>query len=268
MDRLTDTTTLNGSDWINVPKRCKVCWDKCESCNADQECIDRLAEYENTGLSPAEITALKAENERLKEENSKLRRGSQRMKEKTIYDYYPLNLMRDVLDKDVLDMVYIRGISTALGLLSERERQMLSARYERGLTLEQLGKEQGVTRERIRQIIAKAIRKLRNPSYSRKFLGMSIVEHYQILAEKERSMIEKEQAIHAYYVAHTDSKPPKKSIELQSIEYLDLSVRSYNCLIRAGKKTIGDVAETSYEKLIQIRNLGRRSLQEIVTPDA
>ena len=185
------------------------------------------------------------------------------MKEKTIYDLYPLNLVQDILGSD-LETVYIPGVGAALSLLTERERQMLSARYERGLTLEQLGKEQGVTRERIRQIIAKAIRKLRHPSYSRKFLGMSIVEHYQILAEKERSMIEKEQAIHAYYSAHSDRNPPEKSIELQPIENLDLSIRSYNCLTRAGKKTIGDIAETPYGELLKVRNLGRRSLQEIV----
>ena len=56
--------------------------------------------------------------------------------------------------------------------LSERERKVLELRF--GLrdgqtrTLEEVGQEFGVTRERIRQIEAKALRKLRHPSRSRK----------------------------------------------------------------------------------------------------
>ena len=63
-------------------------------------------------------------------------------------------------------------IQTILGQLSGRERKVLEMRY--GLvdgqfhTLEEVGQEMGVTRERIRQIEAKALRKLRHPLRSRK----------------------------------------------------------------------------------------------------
>jgi RNA polymerase primary sigma factor len=62
-------------------------------------------------------------------------------------------------------------IRSALGVLSEREREVLEMRF--GLqdgqdhTLEEVGKYFGVTRERIRQIEAKALRKLRHPTRSR-----------------------------------------------------------------------------------------------------
>ncbi len=62
-------------------------------------------------------------------------------------------------------------IRSALGVLSERERQVLELRF--GLTdgqdntLEEVGRFFGVTRERIRQIEAKALRKLRHPTRSR-----------------------------------------------------------------------------------------------------
>lgn len=62
-------------------------------------------------------------------------------------------------------------IRSALGVLSERERQVLEMRF--GLidgqdhTLEEVGRHFGVTRERIRQIEAKALRKLRHPTRSR-----------------------------------------------------------------------------------------------------
>ena len=58
-----------------------------------------------------------------------------------------------------------------LGTLDERERRVLELRYgiggDRARTLEEVGKEFGVTRERIRQIEAKALRKLRHPARSK-----------------------------------------------------------------------------------------------------
>jgi RNA polymerase primary sigma factor len=62
-------------------------------------------------------------------------------------------------------------VRNVLEFLSDRERQVLEMRF--GLkdgkdhTLEEVGNEFGVTRERIRQIEAKALRKLRHPSRSR-----------------------------------------------------------------------------------------------------
>jgi RNA polymerase primary sigma factor len=63
-------------------------------------------------------------------------------------------------------------IRSALSILSEREREVLEMRFGLGeegqeATLEEVGKHFGVTRERIRQIEAKALRKLRHPTRSR-----------------------------------------------------------------------------------------------------
>ena len=63
-------------------------------------------------------------------------------------------------------------LEEVLGTLTEREQKVLTLRYGledgRARTLEEVGKEFNVTRERIRQIEAKALRKLRHPSRSRK----------------------------------------------------------------------------------------------------
>jgi RNA polymerase primary sigma factor len=66
-------------------------------------------------------------------------------------------------------------IGEALSKLTDREKKIIELRFgiEDGKfrTLEEVGREFGITRERIRQIEAKALRKLRHPSYSRKLRG-------------------------------------------------------------------------------------------------
>ena len=48
-----------------------------------------------------------------------------------------------------------------------------------------------------------------------------------------------------------------------TIEDLDLSVRSYNCLKRAGINTVSDLAQKSEDDMMKVRNLGRKSLEEV-----
>jgi DNA-directed RNA polymerase subunit alpha len=49
-----------------------------------------------------------------------------------------------------------------------------------------------------------------------------------------------------------------------SIEELDLSVRSYNCLKRAGINNVEDLANKTEEDMMKVRNLGRKSLEEVL----
>lgn len=54
-----------------------------------------------------------------------------------------------------------------------------------------------------------------------------------------------------------------KTLEM-TIEELDLSVRSFNCLKRAGINTVEDLINKSEEDMMKVRNLGRKSLDEVV----
>ena len=49
-----------------------------------------------------------------------------------------------------------------------------------------------------------------------------------------------------------------------TIEELDLSVRSFNCLKRAGINTVADLVNTTEEDMMKVRNLGRKSFEEVV----
>ena len=60
-----------------------------------------------------------------------------------------------------------------------------------------------------------------------------------------------------------DGKGKEKVLEM-TIEELDLSVRSFNCLKRAGINTVEDLINKSEEDMMKVRNLGRKSLEEVV----
>ena len=79
------------------------------------------------------------------------------------------------------------------------------------------------------------------------YLFINLTEHVQGV----EIMVEKEE----------DKK--EKILEM-TIEELDLSVRSYNCLKRAGINTVEDLINTSEEDMMKVRNLGRKSLEEVL----
>ena len=60
-----------------------------------------------------------------------------------------------------------------------------------------------------------------------------------------------------------DDKGKEKILEM-TIEDLDLSVRSFNCLKRAGIDTVEDLINKSEEDMMKVRNLGRKSLEEVI----
>jgi len=166
--------------------------------------------------------------------------------------YYSIGILEDVMAK----------------CLSERENKVLQMRYEWGMTLEEAGKECGVTRERIRQVEAKAIRKLRFQQYNGTIMcvpkeewrkAQNEAEHYKAQAEYMQSELDKirnitpEQRTEAY----------KGTLLETTINELDLSVRSYSCCKRAGINTLGDLCGKTYTEMTKVRNLGKKSLQEI-----
>ena len=59
-----------------------------------------------------------------------------------------------------------------------------------------------------------------------------------------------------------DDKGKDKYLEM-TIEELDLSVRSFNCLKRAGINNVEDLINKTTEDMMKVRNLGRKSLEEV-----
>ena len=66
-----------------------------------------------------------------------------------------------------------------------------------------------------------------------------------------------------HVVVEKDVSGKSEKILEMNIEDLDLSVRSYNCLKRASVNTVGDLTEKTEDEMMKVRNLGRKSLEEV-----
>lgn len=174
------------------------------------------------------------------------------------------------------------AVAMALARLTQRERNVLQHRFVEHESLHETGKHFGVTQERIRQIEAKALRKLRRP-VCQDVLKKGV---YQWMMEAAHEMAEQiaEERARAMFVdwqrqylddwkAMTDNSrmveeavaEQEDGINSKTIEELDLSVRSFNCLKRKGLNTVGQIREAAKDPVWyrKVRNLGRKSYEEI-----
>ncbi|NLH96038.1 MAG: DNA-directed RNA polymerase subunit alpha [Clostridiaceae bacterium] len=72
-----------------------------------------------------------------------------------------------------------------------------------------------------------------------------------------------DQAKHTEIMVEKEETKKEKVLEM-TIEELDLSVRSYNCLKRAGINTVEDLISRTEEDMMKVRNLGKKSLEEVL----
>jgi DNA-directed RNA polymerase subunit alpha len=86
----------------------------------------------------------------------------------------------------------------------------------------------------------------------------------KILSEHLNLFIDlSDQAKHTEIMVEKEETKKEKVLEM-TIEELDLSVRSYNCLKRAGINTVEDLTNRTEEDMMKVRNLGRKSLEEVL----
>ena len=83
-----------------------------------------------------------------------------------------------------------------------------------------------------------------------------LVEHLNMFVELT------DMAVNLEVMSEAQSDTTYKVLDM-TIEELDLSVRSYNCLKRAGIQTVQDLAAKSEDDMIKVRNLGKKSLKEV-----
>lgn len=209
------------------------------------------------------------------------------------------NLLHEITDEcvqvpDDFDEIFKDICKTEL---SERTAKILRMRFEDGLTYDEIGKDFGVVRERIRQLVVKGIQTLRRPRlrnrlvYGSQYIA-ALSQHktaqaeYDLLQLKaEETAKEKRNAaldalrrdtdkLRASNVAlasdiqATTLSPSslEKEMKETTLEELDLSASSYNSLRRyffPSHASAWDVANLSSEELMKIRYLGRKRIEEI-----
>ena len=89
-------------------------------------------------------------------------------------------------------------------------------------------------------------------------LGAKILnEHLNLFVELS------DEARTAEFMIEREETKKEKVLEM-TIEELDMSVRSFNCLKRAGIDTVEDLTNRTEEDMIKVRNLGKKSLEEVI----
>ena len=85
-----------------------------------------------------------------------------------------------------------------------------------------------------------------------------LVEHFELFLDLSDATKDGES-----FMAEKGISDKEKVLDM-TIEELDLSVRSFNCLKRAGINTVEDLINKSEEDMMKVRNLGRKSLEEVI----
>ena len=95
-----------------------------------------------------------------------------------------------------------------------------------------------------------------NPVEALSLSAKILTEHLMLFVNLSETMSEAE------IMVEKEEESRDKILEM-NIEELDLSVRSYNCLKRAGINTVEELTKKTEEDMMKVRNLGRKSLEEV-----
>ena len=203
-------------------------------------------------------------------------------KELSKYPTYPYNALKIVLNDDKIDEIDTDLIDKydeiAQEYLTDKEYRVLSQHFKDGVSLADISEDTyfQVSRERIRQIAFKGCKKMIHCLKFYKALVEKEQHEKERLLEKEKLNEYRERLVQEFHEKgiYTDEMKltfgeieivPEMDTRLSqiTIQDLDLSVRSFNCLRRAGISNLQELTEKTMFDMMKVRNLGRKSLKEI-----
>ena len=148
------------------------------------------------------------------------------------------------------------SLDDGLATLPKREEELLRMRFGldggKMMFLREIADVFGVTRERIRQIEGKALRRLRRPSRKLLLLGMS----WQMATQEA-----KDQGYKLLLKAFKGGVKSNLSIWDLSVDEFDLPLRVYHAIRRAGYKTVGDVFNAGKKKVAKENLIGHKTMR-------
>lgn len=176
---------------------------------------------------------------------------------------YPYNVIYQVVDEDTVLPSDIKGsFEYMLFLLTDKERSYIHAYFKDGLSIIEIAKTHSITKQGVQYLIAKALRKMRQPALIKYIMiGVKNMAYDQATNKIlcEISSLRKVVASHL-----VDSKDMIQQYADIPIKDLNLSVRCYNCLVHTGIKTLDEIAALKPVKLASIKNLGQKCYSEII----
>lgn len=151
---------------------------------------------------------------------------------------YPYNLLDEVFREPVDWMIRDDYVEQALNTLTDKEHMIVYYRYHDGLTLAEIGKKYGVSRERIRQVLLKAVMKLRHPTrknilqsgfHSFEEIDAYAVKKLAVLDEKEKFLNEFEAKLYKKSDVITENEREQQAV-LDALRlaqvHLDAAIRN------------------------------------------
>ena len=86
----------------------------------------------------------------------------------------------------------------------------------------------------------------------------------KILTRQLNHFVDLSEEVSNTEIMDTQEDTGKEKVLEMTIEELDLSVRAFNCLKRAGVNTVSDLINKSQDEMMKVRNLGKKSLEEVL----
>lgn len=200
---------------------------------------------------------------------------------------YPKNLIDDVINLFVAKKFGIKetieypddvdgSVEYAMSMLEKRDRDILHMRYRDGMTYDEIGKIEDISRERVRQLINKALADIRKPPcivyiiYGVKEIEKRKAKRYldevKLLRETICSV--------SNAVCKYTTKPQfaeimletefTKNPEIIDLNRLDLSIRTNQALKRANIMTVYDIITTPPTEIMSIKNLGLHAFMDVI----
>ena len=188
---------------------------------------------------------------------------------------WPINLLLDigivcnVKEADSIE----KNLLYVMDSLKERDKQILILRYKEGKTYEEMSEIIGVCKQRSQELEHKILRNLSRPERIDVICnGKESVNSYHkhkdefvdSLSQLKSDIQTIREQIEEKPTTSNNTEGAGTSIYEKPISYLGLSVRAYNCLKRSGLQTIKDLGDMTREKLLHTRNLGPRTVEEII----
>lgn len=200
---------------------------------------------------------------------------------------YPKNLIDDVINLFVAKKFGVKetieypddidgSVEYAISMLEKRDKDILHMRYRDGMTYDEIGKIEDISRERVRQLINKALANIRKPPcivyiiYGVKEIEKRKAKRY---LDEVKSLRETIHSVSNAVCKHA-TKPQfaevmletefTKNPEIMDLDRLNLSIRTNQALKRANIITVYDIITTPPTEILSIKNLGLRAFLDVI----